>query len=81
MEDFKKFSDSGRFIPKKEFLLKNPDVKLKGACDDIVHYDGGYFIQVLWDGTFYECNTNMSKDLDEVEMNLYLEKVMQKLDK
>jgi uncharacterized membrane protein YiaA len=53
---------------------------LLGACDDVVLYDGGYYIQVLFDGTFYESNTNRSKKLDEVEMNMFLEKIARKLD-
>lgn len=80
MNDFEIWQDSGRFMPRKTFLSLYPDVKLLGACDDVVAYDGGHYIQVLFDGTFYECNTNRSKKLDEVEMNLFLEKVARKLD-
>jgi hypothetical protein len=79
MEDFKKWQDSGKFMPRKEFESKFTTIKLKGACDDVLIYDGGYHIQVLWDGTFYDCNTNMSKDLDEVELNLYQNKIDKKL--
>ena len=81
MEDFKNWQSSGRFIPRKEFMTKFPTEKLQGACDDVLVYDGGYFIQVLWGGTYYECNTNQSKKIEEVERNLYSKKVMQKLDK
>ena len=81
MEDFKNWQDSGRFMPRKEFMTKFPTVQLPGACDDVLLYDGGHFIQVLWGGTYYECNTNQSKKIEEVEQNLYYKKVMQKLDK
>lgn len=67
-------------MPRKDFLSRFPTIKLLGACDDVVLYDGGYYIQVLFDGTFYECNTNRSKKLDEVEMNIFLDKVSRKLD-
>ena len=80
MEDFKNWRDSGRCYTRKYFLSLFPDVKLLGACDDVMLYDGDYYIQMLWDGSYYECNTNRSKDIDEVEKNLFLEKVMQKMD-
>lgn len=80
MEDFKNWRDSGRCYTRKHFLSLFPDVKLLGACDDVMLYDGDYYIQMLWDGSYYECNTNRSKDIDEVEKNLFLEKVMQKID-
>lgn len=80
MNEFEIWQDSGRFMPRKDFVSRFPLVKLLGACDDVVLYSGGYFIQVLFDGTFYESNTNRSKKLDEVEMNLFLEKVSKKLD-
>ena len=80
MKDFENWQDSGRFMPRKEFMIKFPTMKLQGACDDVLIYDGGYYIQVLWGGTYYESTTNRSKKLEEVEMNLFLEKVMQKID-
>jgi hypothetical protein len=80
MTEFENWQDSGRFLPRKEFLSRFPTIKLLGACDDVVLYDGGYYIQVLFDGTFYESNTNRSKKLDEVEMNMFLEKIARKLD-
>jgi hypothetical protein len=80
MNDFEIWQDTGRFMPRQAFMTSNPEIILLGACDDVVLYDGGYYIQVLFDGTFYESNTNRSKKLDDVEMNLFLEKVMQKID-
>lgn len=80
MEDFRNWRDSGICYTRKHFLSLFPDVKLLGACDDVMAYDGGYYIQMLWDGSYYECNTNRSKDIEEVEKNLFLEKVMQKID-
>jgi hypothetical protein len=80
MDEFEIWQGSGRFMPRKDFLSRFPTIKLLGACDDVVLYDGGYYIQVLFDGTFYECNTNRSKKLDEVEMNIFLDKVSKKLD-
>jgi hypothetical protein len=80
MKDFENWQDSGKFYTRKAFLSLFPEVKLLGPCDDVLLYDGGYHIQVLFDGTFYECNTNRSKNLDEVEMNVFLEKVSKKLD-
>jgi hypothetical protein len=80
MDNFERWKDSGRLMPKKDFLSRFPAIKLLGACDDVLLYDGEYYIQILFDGTFYECNTNRSKKLDEVEMNLFLEKVSRKLD-
>lgn len=80
MEDFKNWRDSGICYTRKAFLLINPTAELKGACDDVMLYDGGHYIQMLWDGSYYECNTNRSKDIDEVEKNLFLEKVAKKID-
>jgi len=80
MDDFEKWQKTGRFMPRKDFLTRFPTIKLLGACDDVVLYDGDYYIQVLFDGTFYERNTNRSKKLDEVEMNIFLEKIAKKLD-
>ena len=80
MEDFKNWRDSGICYTRKHFLSLFPDVKLLGACDDVMLYDGDYYIQMLWDGSYYECNTNRSKDIDEVEKNLFLKKVIQKID-
>ena len=53
MEDFKNWRDSGRCYTRKYFLSLFPDVKLLGACDDVMAYDGGYYIQMLWDGSYY----------------------------
>lgn len=81
MEDFKNWKSSCKEYSRKDFMAKFTTIKLQGACDDVLLYDGGYHIQVLFDGTFYECNTNRSKDIEEVEKNLFLEKIMHKLDK
>ena len=81
MDEFKNWQRSGKFYSRERFASIFPYIKLLGACDDVMLYDGGYFIQGLFDGTFYECNTNRSKRLEEVEENLFFEKIMQKLDK
>lgn len=81
MEEFKNWQKSGKFYSRKGFTSLFPCVKLLGACDDVMLYDSGYFIQVLFDGSYYECNTNRSKKLEEVEKNLFFEKIMQKINK
>ena len=80
MKDFENWQDSGRFYTRKAFVSLFPTIKLLGACDDVLLYDGGYHIQVLFGGSYYECNTNRSKKLEEVEMNIFLEKVAKKID-
>jgi hypothetical protein len=80
MENFKDWQDSGRCYTRKAFLKINPTAELKGACDDVMLYDSGHYIQGLFDGTWYECNTNRSKYIEEVEKNLFLEKVEKKID-
>jgi hypothetical protein len=75
MRDFINWRDSGTCYTRKAFSSKFPTVKLLGACEDVMLYDGGYFIQGLFDGSWYECNTNRSKDIEEVEKTLFLEKV------
>ena len=79
MEDFKNWQNTGRYMPRKEFMTKFPTIKLQGACDDVLIYDGGYFIQVLWGGTYYESNVNQGKILELVELELYLKKVEKKI--
>lgn len=79
MEDFKNWKSSCKEYSRKDFMAKFPTIKLKGACDDVLLYDGGHHIQVLFDGTFYECNTNRHKILEIVELELYLKKVEQKI--
>jgi hypothetical protein len=80
MDNFERWQDSGRLMTRKDFLSRFPTIKLLGACDDVMLYDGGHYIQGLFDGSWYECNTNRSKKLDEVEMNIFLEKVSKKID-
>ena len=80
MDNFDRWQDSGRLMTSKDFLSRFPTIKLLGACDDVMLYDGGHYIQGLFDGSWYECNTNRSKKLDEVEMNIFLEKVSKKID-
>ncbi len=80
MENFKDWQDSGRCYTRKAFLLINPTAELKGACDDVMLYDSGHYIQMLFDGSFYECNTNWNKDIEIVELELFFKKVMQKID-
>jgi hypothetical protein len=79
MENFKNWQASGKFYTRKEFKRLNPSAVLKGACDDVMLYDGGHYIQGLFDGTWYECNTNRSKEIELVEFELYLKKVEQKI--
>lgn len=81
MEDFKNWRDSGTCYTRKYFLSLYPTAKLLGACDDVVLYDDGSYIQMLFDGSYYECNTNRSRDIDEVELTLYQNKIAKKLDK
>ena len=75
MKDFNEFVDTGKFIPRKDFLLKRPNEVLLNDCADLVHYEGGHYIQVLKDGTFYLDELNQSKELDEVELVLYSRKI------
>jgi hypothetical protein len=79
MEDFREWRDSGRCYTRKAFLKINPTAELKGACDDVMLYDGGHYIQGLFDGTWYECNTNRNKYIEIVELELYLKKVEKKI--
>lgn len=79
MEDFKNWQNTGRYMPRKEFMTKFPTIKLQGACDDVLIYDGGHFIQVLWGGTYYESNANQGKIMELVELELYLKKVEKKI--
>lgn len=79
MEDFKKWRDSGRIYTRKAFLEINPNAELKGACDDVMLYDGGHYIQMLFDGSYYECNTNRNKYIEVVELELYSKKVEKKI--
>jgi hypothetical protein len=75
MKDFIEFVDTGMFIPRKDFLLKRPNEVLLNDCTDLVHFEGGHYIQVLKDGTFYLDEYNQSKELDEVELVLYSRKI------
>ena len=80
MENFKDWQDSGRCYTRKAFLSMNPTAELKSACDDVMLYDSGHYIQMLFDGSFYECNTNWNKDIEIVELELFFKKVMQNID-
>jgi hypothetical protein len=75
MEDFRNWRDSGLCYTRKAFLKINPTAELKGACDDVMLYDSGHYIQILFDGSYYECNTNWNKDIEVVELELYFKKV------
>jgi hypothetical protein len=79
MGKLKDWLDSKKSYTRNEFKKLHPNAELKGACDDVLLYNDGNYIQVLFDGTFYECNTNRSKHLEFVEMELYLKKVEQKI--
>jgi hypothetical protein len=79
MENFKNWQNSGRLYTRKAFLAENPSAVLKGACDDVMVYDGGHYIQGLFDGSWYECNTNWNKDIEIVELEIYFKKVERKL--
>lgn len=71
MKDFIEFVDTGKFITRKDFLSKRPKEVLLKDCIDLVHYEGGHYIQVLNDGTFYLDELNQSKELEEVEITLH----------
>jgi len=75
MKDFIEFVDSGKFITRKDFLSTRPNEALINDCTDLVQYEGGHYIQVLEDGTFYLDELNQSKELDEVELVLYSRKI------
>ena len=74
------FIDSGRFIPRKDFLEKRPDEILQENCSDLIQYKGGYFIQFLNDGTFFLDDQNQSKELEEIELVLHTRIFKQKED-
>jgi hypothetical protein len=75
MKDLNEFIDTGRFIPRNFFLEKRPNEVLLDDCSDVIQYEGGHYIQVLDDGTFYLDEFNSSKVLDEVELILYTRKI------
>ena len=66
--------DTGRFICKASFLIKNPTEELLEECTDVVAYADGSYIQVLKSGEFYVDDTFKSRSLDEAEIKL-LEKI------
>jgi hypothetical protein len=61
MKDLNEFIDTGRFIPRNSFLEKRPNEVLLDDCSDVEKYEGGHYIQVLEDGTFYLDEFNSSK--------------------
>jgi hypothetical protein len=75
MKDLNEFIDTGRFIPRNSFLEKRPNEVLLDDCWDVVQYEGGDYIQVLDDGTFYLDEENQSKELEEVEIILFARKL------
>jgi hypothetical protein len=75
MKDLNEFIDTGRFIPRNSFLEKRPNEVLLDDCWDVVQYEGGHYIQVLDDGTFYLDEENQSKELEEVEIILFARKL------
>lgn len=66
-----KFISSGRFICKASFLEKNPTEKLRSDCTDVVHYNGGAYIQVLKSGEYYVDDSYSSRSLDQAEIMLW----------
>ena len=80
MKELNDFIDSGRFIPRKDFLEKRPDEILQENCSDLIQYKEGYYIQVLYDGTFFLDDQNQSKELEEVELVLHTRIFKQKED-
>jgi hypothetical protein len=75
MKDLNEFIDTGRFIPRNFFLEKRPNEVLLDDCSDVIQYEGGHYIQVLDDGTFYLDEENQSKELEEVEIILFARKL------
>jgi hypothetical protein len=75
MKDLNEFIDTGRFIPRQDFLAKRPNELLLDDCSDVIQYEGGHYIQVLGDATFYLDEFNSSEVLDEVELILYTRKI------
>lgn len=75
MKDLNEFIDTGRFIPRNSFLEKRPNEVLLDDCSDVVQYEGGHYIQVLDNGTFYLDKLNFSKVLEEMELVLFSRKI------
>ncbi len=75
MKDLNEFIDTGRFIPRPDFVAKRPNELLLDDCSDVIQYEGGHYIQVLGEATFYLDEFNSSKVLDEVELILYTRKI------
>ena len=75
MKDLNEFIDTGRFIPRPDFVAKRPNELLLDDCSDVIQYEGGHYIQVLDDGTFYLDEENQSKELEEVEIILFARKL------
>lgn len=66
-----KVIDSGRFIGRDSFLIKNPNEKLKSDCTDVVQYSNGMYIQVLKTGLFHVDDNFSSHSLDESEAFMF----------
>ena len=47
------FSNTGRFSPRSVLASTSPNTMLHPMCVNVVTYIGGFFIQVLKDGTYY----------------------------
>jgi hypothetical protein len=66
------YKKTALFIPKKEYLKQNINVKLNKDCVMVSEYIGGGIIQVDDEGIFTFNNFN-SKDIDKVEQVLWEE--------
>jgi len=58
---------SGKFTPKKAYLLENPTETLLSSCTEVIEYFGKGYIQVLSSGVFRYNAQVKSKVLDDVE--------------
>jgi len=58
---------SGKFTPKKAYLLENPTETLLSSCTEVIEYFGKGYIQVLSSGVFRYNAQAKSKVLDDVE--------------
>jgi len=76
---FSAFSDTGRFMSAVCYAEKNPDSKIDEDCTDVVHYSGGYFIQLMDSGIFKVNESFSSRSLDEAETYLFKEIINKKM--
>jgi hypothetical protein len=72
-----KFSDSGRFISRNDFLEKYPLSVLEDNCTDvIVYHNFDQNIQVLNTGEFYYDDNIRGFILDDLELKLFTKKIV-----